>query len=411
MPPAAGTAAAPDPTAASAGPVAGSPLASPYGPGQGYGTAATPPAGFGPAPAAPGAPAVPGPPAVPGSPAVPGPRPRRARRATTAAVALAVVAAAVAGVLVWHPWTSDAPRNEAKTGGLKPARVTTPGSPTPAPFPDVPLLVRVDTAPGWPTDCHAFIALRSSASGRVTRLASGSPCDFLPKWSPDRKTIAFTRRTAEDQSVWTVHADGTGARRVAKTSGGRVSWSPDGTKLAVLRKTAGVQQLFIVDASDGSAQQITTGDTRIEDPAWSPDGSRIAICVQKGTDNWQINLIDPTPGAEPQRITDLPRPALDPVWSPDGKLFAYTSGENGVGTQGDIRIIGTDGTGDRPLVVGPNHEMDPDWSPDGTWVAFVRGPVSTPTIWAIRADGTGERKVSTGAAPEGHPAWALKGGG
>ncbi|MBD0740074.1 hypothetical protein BGM09_11755 [Streptomyces sp. CBMA29] len=396
-PHAAGPTPASEPTASYAVPLAGSspsPLASPYGPGQGYGgpptPAPTPTPGFGPPS---------GPP--------------RDRRKVTAAVGLVVVAAAVAGALVWHPWTSGSAKDD--NAGPPPGGHTTASSsapPTPAPFPDVPLLVRVDTAPGWPGTCHAYIALRDSTTDRLKRLASGSPCDFLPKWSPDRKTVAFTRRTAQDTSVWTVGADGTGAKRIAETSGGRVSWSPDGGKLAVLRKTGGVQQLYVVDVADGSAQQMTTGSTRIEDPSWSPDGTRIAICVEKGTGNWQINTVDPTtPGAAPQRITDLPRPALDPVWSPDGKVFAYTSGDYGKGTQGDIRLVGTDGTGDRPLAATSAHEMDPDWSPDGTWVAFVRGPLATPEIWAVRADGTGERRLSTDTATEGHPAWAVKGGG
>jgi hypothetical protein len=387
---------------------AGSPLASPYGPGQGYGGPVTPTGGYGPAP---GLPMPPGTPAPPSAPAA-DPGPRRGRRGTTAAVAVVVAAAAVAGLLIWRPWDSGSPENSAEANSPAGGGTSASAPPTPAPFPKVPLLVRVDTAPGWPSDCHAYVALRESTTDHLTRLASGSPCDFLPKWSPDRRSIAFTRRTDLGQSVWTVRADGTGARRIIDTAGGRVSWSPDGSKLAVLRKKDGVQQLYVVDVATGYAQRMTTSATRVEDPSWSPDGTRIAICIEKGTGNWQIDLVDPaSPGTAPQRVTDLPRPALDPVWSPDGKRFAYTSGNPGQGTQGDIRVVGTDGRGDRALVATPAHEMDPDWSPDGTWLAFVRGPVTTPTIWAIRADGTGERKLSTSTATEGHPAWAVKGGG
>jgi TolB protein len=76
-----------------------------------------------------------------------------------------------------------------------------------------------------------------------------------------------------------------------------------------------------------------------------------------------------------------------------------------VGTQGDIHLIRSDGTDDRPLAATADQEMDPTWSPDGKWVAYVRGPISTPAVWAIRADGTGTRKLTTGSVPEGHPSW------
>ncbi|MFD9405758.1 protein kinase [Streptomyces sp. NPDC059989] len=352
-------------------------------------------------PAAPPSP-TPSPTPAPAEPRQPaGGQPRR-RRAVAAAALVASLAAV--GLLLWHPWTG-ATKDDAKPGAVTPAGSAS--APGPAPFPTDPMLIRQDTAPGWPGTCHGDIARRDAATDTPVQLIAGSVCDMLPQWSPDHRSFAFTRTTSEGTAVWTANADGSNARRVAPIAGGRVSWSPDGSRLAVLRKKDGVQQLFVVDVADGSARQLTAGTGQVEDPAWSPDGKRIAVCLETAPGNWQIHVVDPAAAnPAPQQLTRLPHPALDPVWSPDGTTFAYTAGAYGSGTQGDIRLVKADGTDDRELVATGAHEMDPSWSVDGTWVAFVRGPYEKPVIWAVRADKTGERVLTTGApVGEGQPAW------
>ncbi|MFJ7068061.1 protein kinase [Streptomyces sp. NPDC101115] len=348
---------------------------------------------------------------VPGTgPVVPPgrPEPRPRRRGLLMAVGVAVCAAAIAGVVIWAPW-KGAPGDRAGggQGSGGPSAGATPGA-----FPTAPLLVRQDVAPGWPQECHGVIAVRPAATDSPRQLVENGTdgadgtCDMLPQWAPDRGSFAFTRKSSEGAAVWTAKADGSGARRVAAIAGGRVSWSPDGTRLAVLRVQDGVQQLYEVTVADGTVRQLTHGEGRVEDPAWSPDGKRIAVCLEVGKDNWQVHLVDPAdPERAPRQVTRLPHPALDPAWSPDGRSFAYTAGTYRGATKGDIRLVGSDGTGDRALVATADHEMDPAWSADGRWVAFVRGPYEEPVIWAVRADGTGERRLTTGDKPEAHPAW------
>ncbi|MFG2868512.1 protein kinase [Streptomyces sp. NPDC048338] len=325
--------------------------------------------------------------------------PVRRRRTPALVAGAALVALSTVGLLVWQPWS-----------GASDGKGGTPGTPTatgPAPFPADSVLIREDTAPGWPQKCHGSISRRDRGNPKPVRLITGEPCVMLPQWSPDRRSFAYTRVDADGASVWRADADGSNTRRIAAIAGGRVSWSPDGKRLAVLRAKDGVQQLFVVNVADGAAQQLTTGSGRVEDPAWSPDGKQIAVCMQAGGSGWQIHVVDPAkPGGAPRQLTRLPHAAFDPVWSPDGRTFAYTAGKYGEGTQGDIRLVATDGTDDRALVETTAHEMDPSWSPDGSWVSFVRGPYASPWVWVVRANGTGAFSLSTGSASEAHPDWS-----
>lgn len=52
--------------------------------------------------------------------------------------------------------------------------------------------------------------------------------------------------------------------------------SPDGTKVAFVRAVSGVDQLFTANIDGTNVQQVTTGTTGHEYPAWSPTGTRIS---------------------------------------------------------------------------------------------------------------------------------------
>jgi serine/threonine protein kinase len=339
-------------------------------------------------------------------------RPRR--RPLVIAIAALAVAGVVTGLLVTQPWVAGSRHGSSSSANSPSGRAVSPAGTnsasaggSAASLPTQPMLIREDTAPGWPRQCHAVIAVRDPNKDDPRQVIPGGTCDVLPVWAPNHGTFAFVRNASTGATVWVANADGSNPHRIAPISGGKVSWSPDGARLAVTRKKNGVQQIYAVNVSDGSAQQITSGATDAQDPAWSPDGNRIAVCVlQAQPDRWQINLVRlADPGAAPRQITFGLRRARNPEWSPDGTHLVYTLGKPLAGSQGDIHLIAADGSGDRPLAASGDQEMDPAWSPDGKWVAYVRGPVETPAVWAVRVDGTGARRLSTLGIPEGHPSW------
>ena len=152
------------------------------------------------------------------------------------------------------------------------------------------------------------IFLVSSDGSNRTRLTRGG---WRTDWSPNGKRIAFSGGSVfsggypDWYGISVMDPDGTNQRRLT-TFGSSASWSPDGSQIAFDspgsafdNPGSGADQHIWVMNSDGSNQRaVTSGDSIDYSPAWSPDGTKIAI--QR---NWQIWTMRPD-GSELKRITD-----------------------------------------------------------------------------------------------------------
>ncbi|MFI0483302.1 protein kinase [Actinomadura sp. 9N215] len=312
------------------------------------------------------------------------------RRTTfiVSAVAAALVAAAVAAGLYYLARPDD----DRPSGGGAPATA----------LPSGPMLVRIDTASGWPKECHGDLGLYKPGDRTATTLVGGPQCDILPERSPDQKRIAFTRQLDKAAEAWVVNADGGGARKVTDiVRGSRVTWSPDGARLAYVAEKDGFRQIFTIPLDGGRATQLTTDPSFKDDPMWSSTNRIVFWSRQTGDD--QIYTLDPgRPGSPWTRLTKDGVRSVDPEWSPDGRRIAFTRGPD---EHSNIWIMNADGSGPRQLTTGAEDDMDPAWSRDGSWLCYVRGAVASPVIHAVRADGTGDRVLTPANRTFGHPYW------
>ena len=85
---------------------------------------------------------------------------------------------------------------------------------------------------------HIWIYEKQSTS--VRQFTYSAKSDFLPRWSPDGKQLAFLSDRDEHQQVYAVRADGGEASALTKGKRGvkDFSWSPDGKQIAFLAPDA-----------------------------------------------------------------------------------------------------------------------------------------------------------------------------
>jgi Periplasmic component of the Tol biopolymer transport system len=95
--------------------------------------------------------------------------------------------------------------------------------------------------------------------------------------------------------------------------------------------------------------------------------------------------------------------AEDPAWSPDGRRIAFQSKRDG---NLEIYVINLDGTGLSRLTDHPAADGRPAWSPDGQWIAFESDRDGKLDIYIMRADGSDVRRITSNAGKNGWPSWA-----
>jgi len=104
--------------------------------------------------------------------------------------------------------------------------------------------------------------------------------------------------------------------------------SPDGSQFAVavttydLEKNLGKGRIWLVPARGGEPRPLTSAEFSSGDPAFSPDGRRLAFTRKVNGGKAQLHIM-PLDGGEAQKLTDLPLGAFDPTWLPDGSGIVF----------------------------------------------------------------------------------------
>lgn len=219
--------------------------------------------------------------------------------------------------------------------------------------------------------------------------------------------------TSRDPAIATVTDEGvvTGRRRGGKTEivagAGEASTAIPVEVMDQLFYHTPNDGLVIID-EDGTVRSSFGGDVnnRVVQPAWSPDGSKIAYAKRRnigGTEKTDIFVYDVGSRLDRQ-LTDT---GLDsaPTWSPDGTKIAFISRREPLITPELFVMNATDGSGVTRLTNNSNQDINPVWAPVGNLIAVQRNVSGNYDIIVVDANGGGETTVANNSASEVDPAW------
>ena len=178
------------------------------------------------------------------------------------------------------------------------------------------------------------------------------------------------------------------------------------TKIAFASSRDGNLEIYVMDGDGGNQRRVTVNPARDEDPAWSPDGKKIAFVSNRNNvnkDHMQIWVID-ADGKNPIRLTDGLVDA-NPDWSPDGTKILYVTFDVPKDhnlAPGGMTVMDADGNNKRLLE--NEGGVHPSWSPDGKRIVYAYGQ-----IYVMDADGRNSEQLTHDVGFKRMPSWSHDG--
>ncbi len=173
--------------------------------------------------------------------------------------------------------------------------------------------------------------------GTPTQIDTGdaSDCTGSHGLSPNGKLLAITCTTPAypGRHVFIIPAAGGAPRIVTEHPDSYFhSWSPDGKTIAFTRPSHGSGNIYSISVDGGAETALTTGTGISDDPDYSADGSHIYFNSDRSgaMEIWRMN----SDGSQPEQITFDGMNSWTPHPSPDGKWIVFVS--YGKGTMGHL---------------------------------------------------------------------------
>lgn len=183
------------------------------------------------------------------------------------------------------------------------------------------------------------------------------------------------------------------------------AWSPDGRRVAFEQYDPATQSAHIaLISADGTGVAPVAPQVDLRWPEWAPDGTRLMV--------YSLGLVGfAVLQANGSAVSPLPPLTAFPgrlAWSPAGDSLLFTT-QSGYEPAPSLRIAAVGDTARSPRVLAADAGYG-RWSRDGRRIAFVGYSISSATgakgdgIFVMDADGSGRRRVtSMGGAPVWSP--------
>jgi Tol biopolymer transport system component/DNA-binding winged helix-turn-helix (wHTH) protein len=237
--------------------------------------------------------------------------------------------------------------------------------------------------------------------------------DYLPRFSPDGRTLAFLRQfNAGAAEICLVPAAGGEPKQLTYDNVHIVglAWSPDGAHLIYSSQRGGTIGLWKISVAGGEAEQLPVGRENAFHTALSHDGRRLAYVQVSGNGNiWRFE-VPRAPGRAkpPTKLIASTEGQLAQQFSPDGKRIVFASSRSG----NCCEIWVSDSDGSKPVQLtnfGGPMAGTPRWSPDGRQVVFDCNAGGNDDIYVVSVEGGPPRRLTSEKSEDVTPSWSRDG--
>ncbi|MFI5132479.1 MAG: PKD domain-containing protein, partial [Chitinophagales bacterium] len=226
--------------------------------------------------------------------------------------------------------------------------------------------------------------------------------------------IVFVSTRDGNAEIYSCNVDGSNIQRLTYSDGtdDQPAWSPDGSRIAFISDRTGKSELYTMNADGSNVAQKTFSGIGSYYPTWSPDGTKIAYSTLS---NFSLNIwtVGVT-GGSPSLLFDAGGWDGYPAWSPDGTKIALVTDWLAYDFVYDIYTINADGTGFTALTGNIFDQFDylqPSWSPSGAMLAMAIShrigiDQYNTQVGVMNPDGSGITAIMSGAAPWTRTSWS-----